>query len=154
MLRPALFGTRKPMFFDNEFDRFFDNAFGDAFPSSFFENNPLNSMKGFSTDVIDQGDHYLLQAELPGFKKEEIAVNLSNDTLTISASHNEETDNKDKEKQYIRKERHYSSYQRSFYVEGIAPSDIQAEYKDGILEVTFPKKEITQKEEPKKIEVK
>lgn len=137
------------MFFDNAFDKFFDNAFTD------FWGNSLSHMEGFNTDVIDQGDYYLLQAELPGFQKDDINIDLADDTLTISAVHTEETeDSKDKKHNYIRKERCYNSYRRSFYVQGITPADINASYKDGILEVSFPKKEITATEEPQRIEVK
>ncbi len=146
MLRPALFESSKPAFFDNMFDRFFDTAFTD------FWGNSLAGKESFNTDVIDEGDHYLLQAELPGFKKEDINIDLSNNTLTISANHEEK--NEENKSNYIRKERHYSSYKRCFHVEGIRPEDIDASYQDGILEVKFPKKELITQEEPKKIEVK
>ncbi len=148
MLRPTLFEKTRPLFFDNSFEKMFENAF-----TNFWGNN-LNPLEGFRTDVIDQGDHYLLQAELPGFKKEDINIDLANDTLTISASHKEESTDENNKNNYIRKERRYSSYSRSFYVEGITPGDIDASYKNGILEVTFPKKEITSAEEPKRIEIK
>lgn len=148
MLRPTLFERTRPMFFDNSFDKIVENAFTN------FWGNGLNRLEGFNTDVIDQGDHYLLQAELPGFKKEDINIDLANDTLTISASHNEESTDENSKNNYVRKERRYSSYSRSFYVEGITPDDINASYKDGILEVTFPKKEIASAEEPKRIEIK
>ena len=146
MLRPALFESSKPAFFDNMFDRFFDTAFTD------FWGNSLAGKESFNTDVIAEGDHYLLQAELPGFKKEDINIDLSNNTLTISANHEEK--NEENKSNYIRKERHYSSYKRCFHVEGIRPEDIDASYQDGILEVKFPKKELITQEEPKKIEVK
>lgn len=145
MLRPALFETSKPAFFDNMFDRFFDTAFTD------FWGNSLSGKEGFNTDVIDEGTHYLLQAELPGFKKEDITVDLSNNTLTISANHEEINDSK--KPNYIRKERHFSSYKRSFHVEGIKPQDINANYHDGILEVKFPKNELPSVEEPSRIEI-
>lgn len=148
MLRPALFEATKPMFFDNTFDKLFENAFTN------FWGNGVSHFDGFKTDVIDQGDNYLLQAELPGFQKEDISIDLSNDVLTISASHKEESNKEDKKHNYIRKERYYSSYSRSFYVEGITSNDIDASYKEGILEVTFPKKEIAKAEEPKRIEIK
>ncbi|MDD3206785.1 MAG: Hsp20/alpha crystallin family protein [Lachnospiraceae bacterium] len=148
MLRPALFEATKPMFFDNAFDKFFENAFTD------FWGNGLSRSEGFNTDVLDQGDHYLLQAELPGFNKEDINIDLADDKLTISAAHQEENNEEDKKHNYIRKERRYNSYTRSFFVEGVTPDDINASYKDGILEVTFPKKELAAAEEPKRIEVK
>lgn len=150
MLRPALFNNRnyKPTFFEDPFDRMFDDAF-----RNFWGDNELASFDAFRTDVIDQGDNYLLQAELPGFDKSDINIDLKDNLLTISASHKEEKDEEDKNK-YIRKERYYRSYSRSFRVDGVEPGDINASYKNGILEVKFPKKEAAYKEEAKKIEVK
>lgn len=150
MLRPALFNNRtyKPMFFDDSFDQMFDHAF-----KNFWGNNELATFDAFKTDVIDQGDSYLLQAELPGFDKSDINIDLKDDLLTISASHKEEKNDEDTNK-YIRRERYYSSYSRSFRVNNVEPGDIDASYNNGILEVKFPKKEIAAKEEVKKIEVK
>ncbi len=102
---------------------------------------------------IDRGDHYELQAELPGFEKEDINIDLKNDMLTISASHKEESSENEK-KNYVRRERRYSSYSRSFHVEGLSPADIDASYNNGILEVRFPKRDLVSKEEAKRIEIK
>ncbi len=96
-----------------------------------------DSMSQFRTDVLDKGDKYVLEAELPGFKKEDIHIDLTGDTLTISAQHSEEKE--DKRKEYIRRERKYGSYSRSFDVSGIETSKIAAAYKDGILELELPK---------------
>lgn len=148
MLRPALFRNTKPVLFDDSFDHFFNDMFQD-----FWGNQELGSLAGFSTDVIDQGDHYELQAELPGFQKEDISIDLKNDMLTISASHKEESSENEK-KNYVRRERKYSSYSRSFHVEGLSPTDIDASYNNGILEVRFPKRDLTSKEEAKRIEIK
>lgn len=150
MLRPALFNNRnyKPMFFEDSFDSMFDDAF-----KNFWGGNELASFDAFRTDVIDEGDHYLLQAELPGFDKSDINIDLKDNLLTISASHKDEKEEKDKNK-YIRKERYYSSYSRSFRVDGVEPGDIDASYNNGILEVKFPKKDLSSKEEAKRIEVK
>ena len=90
---------------------------------------------------------------MPGFRKEDINIDLKNDLLTISASHNEEKEEEDKNK-YIRKERYYSSYSRSFRVNNIEADDIDASYNNGILEVRFPKKELEAKESVQRIEVK
>ena len=103
--------------------------------------------------MIDQGDSYLLQAELPGFDKSDINIDLKDNLLTISASHKEEK-NEDSKDKYIRRERYYSSYSRSFRVNDVEPGDIDASYNNGILEVKFPKKELAAKEEVKRIEVK
>jgi len=150
MLRPSLLNNRtyKPAFFDDSFDRMFDDAF-----HSFWGGNELATFDAFKTDVIDQGDKYLLQAELPGFDKSDINIDLKDGLLTISASHKEEKDEEDKNK-YIRRERCYSSYSRSFRVNDVEAGDIDASYNNGILEVSFPKKDLTAKEEVKRIEVK
>lgn len=136
MLRPAIFEPTGPLFFDRVFHDFFGDGFG--------------SFDSFSTDVIDNGDSYVLQAELPGFQKEDIRVDLDKDTLTISASHNEEK--REKKHNYVRQERRYNSYCRSFHIPGIRKDQITASYNNGILEITLPKEE-AEIEEPKRIEI-
>lgn len=127
MLRPAIFESTGPLLFDRVFDEFFRSNFG--------------RLDSFHTDVVDNGDSYLLQAELPGYNKEEIQVNLDNETLTISATHSEEKKrNKDN---YIRQERSYNSYCRSFHIPGIKKDEISASYNNGVLEITLPKENIT-----------
>ena len=107
------------------------------------------------TDVIEKENSYQLEADLPGFNKEDIKIDLKNDVLTISATHNENNDEKDNNGKYIRRERRTSSYQRSFRVEGLKPEDIIAQYRNGVLTVDIPKKEaIPEKEEASRIEVK
>jgi HSP20 family protein len=137
MLRPAIFESTGPLFFDRVFHDFFGNDFYR------FDN--------FNTDVIDNGDAYLLQAELPGFKKDDINIDLDKETLTISASHNEEKE--EKKGSYVRQERRYNSYCRSFHIPGIKKDSIAASYNNGVLEVTLPKEEAII-DEPKRIEVK
>lgn len=136
MFRPAIFEPTGPLFFD----RVFHDFFGDDF----------RRFDYFHTDVIDQGDSYLLQAELPGFKKEEIKIDLNKDTLTISADHREEKELK--KHNYVRQERRYNSYCRSFHIPGIRKDDITAEYKDGVLEITLPKDDVLI-EDVKRIEI-
>ena len=107
------------------------------------------------TDVIEKEDSYQLEAELPGFNKEDIKIDLKNDLLTISAAHSENKDEKDDNGKYIRRERRSSSYQRSFRVENLKPEDIFAQYRNGVLTVNIPKKEaLPQNEEAARIEVK
>lgn len=137
MLRPAIFEPTGPLFFDRVFHDFFGNS--------------INHFDNFSTDVIDKGDSYLLQAELPGFQKEEIKVDLDRETLTVSATHKEEK--KDEKDNYIRQERSYRSYCRSFHIPGIRKENIAAAYNNGVLEITLPK-ENGVVEEPKRIEIK
>ncbi len=150
-----------PMLWSNndifdEMDNFFNDGFfgnGCRMPR---ETRQLDSTTGLMrTDVIEKENGYQLEAELPGFNKEDIKIDLKDDTLTISAAHSENKDEKDKEGRYIRRERRSSSYQRSFHVEGLKPEDIIAQYRNGVLTVNLPKKEaVEQKEEPIRIEVK
>ena len=92
----------------------------------------------FRTDVTDTGDAFKLEAELPGFKKEDIKIDIENDCLTISAERHE---NKDEQKpNFVKRERLYGSYSRSFDVSGIDVDRISAAYTDGVLSLTLPKK--------------
>ena len=94
-----------------------------------------------------------MEAELPGFNKEDINIDLNKDILTVSASHSEESEEKKGKNKYIRRERRYQSYQRSFRVPNVSPEDIDASYEKGILELKFPKKDPAEPE-VKRIEVK
>ena len=101
-------------------------------------------------DIRDVGDHYELDIDLPGFKKEEIKAQLENGYLTIRASKGLDKDEKDKKGQYIRRERSYGECARTVYVgENITEADVKAKYENGILQLSIPKKE-PQKEETKK----
>jgi HSP20 family protein len=137
MLRPTIFEPTGPLFFDRVFHDFFGNGF--------------NQFDNINTDVIDNGDNYLLQAELPGFNKEDIKIDLDKETLTISASHSEEK--KVNKNNYVRQERRYNSYCRSFHITGINKDQIAATYNNGILEVTLPK-ETAVVDTTKRIEIK
>ena len=92
----------------------------------------------FRTDVIDTGDAYKLDAELPGFKKEDISIDVENDCLTISVVRKPEEG--DKRPNYVKRDRVFGSFSRSFDVSGINVEGIQASYQDGILTMTMPKK--------------
>lgn len=93
----------------------------------------------FRTDILDKGDRYVLEAELPGFKKEDIQLDLEGDILTIRAEHTEEKEDKDEKKQYVRRERRYGSFSRSFDVSGIQTEQIAASYENGVLKLDLPK---------------
>ena len=96
------------------------------------------SVSVFNTDVIDTGDAFKLECELPGFKKEDIKIDIENDCLTISAERS--SDDKDEKDNYVKRERFYGSFTRSFDVSGINVDGIEAAYTDGILTLTMPKK--------------
>ena len=92
------------------------------------------------TDIREEKDKYILEAELPGFDKNDIKLDIDGDYLVLSAEHNSENDEKDKHGKYIRRERSYGSYQRSFDITGIDAEKIDAEYKNGVLKLEMPKK--------------
>ena len=83
----------------------------------------------------------MLEAELPGFKKEDIHVDIEDGYMTISAERSNETEKKDDKGNFVRRERSYGSFSRSFDVSSVKAEDITVEYKDGILTLTMPKKE-------------
>ena len=109
----------------------------DEMERSFFGNDrPVVS--AFRTDVTDTGDAYKLEAELPGFNKDDIKIDVENDVLTISAERKLEQ-NEDKPN-FVKRERFYGSYSRSFDVSGIDVDKISAAYTDGVLTLELPKK--------------
>ena len=107
------------------------------FFSDFFGTN--NAPMELRTDISDRGDSFVLEADLPGFKKDDIKIDLENDRLTISAERKDEHEEKGKNG-YIRRERSYGSFTRSFDVSGIDTAAISAAYTDGVLTLTLPKR--------------
>ena len=103
---------------------------------SLFHNNGLSA---FRTDIRDTGDAYLLEADLPGMKKDEIHIDIDGDRLSISAERNAVKEEKDEG--YVRCERSYGSFSRSFDISGIRAEDISAAYEDGVLKLTLPKQD-------------
>ena len=128
MLMPAVFG-------ENLFDNFFDNNF-------FSGRNPLygkHEKDIMKTDVREKDGNYEVFVDLPGFKKEDVTLNLENGYLTITAEKGLVKD-EDEKGSYVRKERWSGSCSRSFYLgDGVRAEDIKAKMEDGILTLTFPK---------------
>jgi HSP20 family protein len=93
----------------------------------------------FRTDVIDEGNRFVLKAELPGFKKEDIKIDIKDDRLTVSAEHQVETE--EKKDNYVRRERRFGSFSRTFDISNIKTNEISADYSDGILSLNLPKLE-------------
>ena len=122
------------------FERSESNLFDtfDSFARDFFRKSNTD-LPAFRTDIRDSGDSYLLEAELPGFKKEDISLDLKEGILTITASHSETSEEKDEKGSYIRRERKYGSFQRSFDVTGIETTGITAAYENGVLAISLPK---------------
>lgn len=123
---------------------FFGNPFG-----PFFSNGGLTE---FKTDVTDEGSHYLLEADLPGFDKKDIHLDLSGDLLTVTAERHSKLEEKDKKDKIVRVERSYGSYSRQFDVSGVQTDGIKAKYENGVLQLTLPKKE-TPELETKHLEI-
>ena len=134
MMMPSIFG-------ENLFDDWMDFPFENEF---FGKKNPLygkhakNMMK---TDVRETDNSYEVDIDLPGFKKDEISVELKDGYLTINAAKGLDKDQKDKDGSYIRRERYAGSMTRSFFVgNGITKEEIHAKYENGIMMLSVPKK--------------
>ena len=130
------------------FDPFFDGLF--RFPS--FKNEMKDMEKLMKTDVKEKEDGYDLEIELPGFRKENINLELNNGYLTITANKVDRSIESDKKENYIRRERYYGNCARSFYVGDIREEDISASLDSGVLLIHVPKEK--SKETKKKIEIK
>ena len=106
--------------------------------NEFFGGSSSNAVMELRTDITDKGDSFVLEADLPGFKKDDIRIDLENDRLTIKAERRSE--HEDNKNGCIRRERRFGSFERSFDVSGIDTSGIKANYTDGVLTLTLPKR--------------
>lgn len=111
-------------------DSLFDNIF---FPYEHKENNMMK------TDVKENENDYELQVEVPGVNKENISIDYENGYVTIAAKTNKSKDEKDKEGNYIRRERYSGSYSRSYYVGDVDRESIKAKLDNGVLSIIVPK---------------
>ena len=131
MLMPSIFG-------ENLFDDWMDFSFPDI-DKTLYGKHAKNMMK---TDVKETDQGYEVAIDLPGFKKDDIKLELNDGYLTISAEKGLDKDEKDKENRYIRRERYAGSMSRSFYVgESLTEQDIHAKYENGILTLDVPKED-------------
>ncbi len=92
-------------------------------------------------DIYEKDGNYHIEMDVPGFKKEDISIEASDGYLTIKAEKNSENNEEDEDKNYIRRERSYGAYERSFYLGDLDQDKVEAEFKDGILKISVPKKE-------------
>ena len=106
----------------------------------------------FRTDVTDEGDHFLLEADMPGFEKNDIHLDVSGDTLTIKAERLTKNKTEDRKDRYVCSERSYGSYSRSFDITGIDAAGIKAKYNNGVLSLTLPKK-VEKQPESQRVEI-
>ena len=125
-----------------------ENMFDDLFDNGFFgSHNPLfgkNARNLMKTDIreTDDAKAYRLAVELPGFKKDEISLDLRDGYLTISAEKGLDKDEENKKGRILRQERYAGSCSRSFYVGDVKPEDIKAKYESGVLTVLVPKEDV------------
>ncbi len=142
MLLPSIFG-------DNLFDEFMDDMF------------PANTRKTYRqlpsimrTDIRETGDSYVLDVELPGFKKEDVKLQLKDGYLNITASTQSTDEEKDDQGKFLRRERYTGAMERSFYVgEDLTEEDVKARFEKGVLTLTLPKEQPKKIEEPKFIAI-
>ena len=119
--------------FDKEFNRMMRPLYG---------KHAQNMMK---TDVRETDNSYELDIDLPGFKKDEIKVELDNGYLSISAAKGLDKDEEKKDGKYIRRERYAGAMSRTFYVgDNLTQQDIKAKFENGILKISVPKKDVQQ----------
>jgi len=143
--------------FDTIFDDFrrsFDLMLGPYFPlEKRMQELGLTPVKYPPLDFIDEGTHYVIHAELPGFTREDVEVQVTSDGLSIRAK--KETEKEDTQKNYLHRERVYSSFERSVaFPEDVNAAKAEGNMKDGILELRIPKKEPKPEAKPRKIELK
>ncbi|MDQ2085606.1 Hsp20/alpha crystallin family protein [Herbivorax sp. ANBcel31] len=109
----------------------------DGFLNDPFFAGVFSGTDGIRADIRETEKEYIVDAEIPGAKKEDINVELRDDTLTISIDRGEEV--KDERDNYIRRETRYGSVARKFYVENVVNDAVKAKYKDGVLTIVLPK---------------
>ncbi len=144
---PSIFG-------ENLFDDLFDFP---AFPEFRDIDRKLYGRHAFremKTDVHEQDDHYEVDIDLPGFKKDEITLGLENGFLTISAAKGLDQDKTDKAGRMIRQERYAGAMQRSFFVgRNVTSDEVSAKFENGVLSLTIPKKDQPKMPEHKTIAI-
>ena len=121
--------------------RFFGRPFG------LIDNQAI---AGFKTDIRDEGDQYVLEADLPGVDKKDISLDVSQNILTIKAQRESKNEQRDKKGEYVRCERSFGSYMRQFDITGVDVEGIKCRYDSGVLTLTMPK---LTKESTKKLEI-
>ncbi|HIX34465.1 heat-shock protein Hsp20 [Gemmiger sp. An120] len=143
---PSIFG-------ENLFDEFFDDAFDRRLwngSNALYGKHARNLMK---TDVQENESGYTLSIDLPGFKKDEVNVELKDGYLTVSAQKGLDKDETDKQGRYIRRERYAGSCSRSFYVGDLKPEDIRGKFESGVLTLSMPKQSPALPQQPNRIAI-
>ncbi len=120
-----LFPTSRNFFFPQFFDQAFDSFF-----------TPMNQP---SVDIEEKEHSYIINMDIPGMNKEDINVTYNNNLLTVEASQNQESENKDDATNYIRRERVSRSFKRQFVIDNIQFDGIECKYENGVLNINLPK---------------
>lgn len=147
MARLVPFNKRNAMSRRGGFEDFY-NVLDDFFSDSWTANRSLSN-DTFKMDIAEKEDEYVIEAELPGVKKNEINLELNEGRLRVSIQREEKEEKE--EKNYIHRERRYSSMARSVYLGDIEEDDIKAKLEEGVLCITVPKSE--EKDKNKKIPI-
>lgn len=127
--------TKRGDYFGHFLDSFFDEDF--FAPLSQFGSS-------FRADLKETADAYEIEADLPGIKKEAIDLKYAENYLTISAKREDAVETTDHN--FVRRERKFGQFQRSFYINNVAEDKISAEFNDGVLRITLPKQDKTVRE--------
>ncbi len=132
------------------FPSFMDDFLGRDFFSNFFDNQTGMSMP--SVNIIEGKEDFRIEVAVPGLDKKDFKIDLNNNVLVISSE--KEVKNEQNDEKYMRKEFSYSSFQRSFTLPNSVDAEkINAAYKDGVLNVTIPKKEDAKEKPPRTIKI-
>jgi HSP20 family protein len=137
----------------DEFRRSFDDLMRPFFPlTTDIEQAMTLPTRYAAVDLVDNGDSYMVTAELPGFTKDQVDVQINKDGLSIQAECKQ--DKEEKRKNYLHRERAYSSMQRYIsFPEEVVPAKVEGAMKEGVLEIKVPKKEPKPEEKPRKVEL-
>ena len=138
----------------SEFRKSFDDLMKPFFPlATETEQWTILPIRYAQVDLVDNGESYTVTAELPGFTKDQVNVQINKDGVAIQAECKEEKETK--QKNYLHRERAYSSMQRFIaFPEEVSPAKVEGTMKDGVLELKIPKKEPKPEEKPHKVEIK
>ena len=138
------------IFSENLFDDFFNSA---MFPKAEHELYGKHAKNLMNTDVREVENGYEIDMNLPGFKKDEVEIQLQDGCLTVSAAKGLDKDEEDKKGRYIRQERYAGSLSRSFYVGDIRPDEVKCSYESGVLRIRIPKRDMQLPEGRKQIAI-
>lgn len=126
------YNNYNPLTSEDDFSRSLFGALSPFFGSS--------ATELFSTDIRKDGDNFIMETDLPGFSKDDISIDIDGDYLTVKAVRHSLHEDKEEKKNFIRCERSYGAYQRSFDISGVDSANISAKFDNGVLTLTLPSK--------------